>query len=283
MIRASERIWALVSGYAAADRAQRLLAVFQTYTDDSGRGDPKAFLLAGLVSTAPRWAEFSDEWQDALVGLQYFKMQEAASLHGQFSGYEKKERDLLVIRLFKIIAKHIVYGVREIVDVRAWHTIALGKYDKSTNSPYLFSAHGIITTVMQEQYIRGLAGTVDFIFDYQSPREFKYVRQGWELAKSETIPEPMPRYYRRRMGQPPICLDDKITMPLQAADLLAWCRLRQRGLCRNVGALNVDRRVNPHPPRSGRRILRNPWLLGNFCRPRQTGRRRPDRGWRAPP
>src|SRR5205085_4014763 len=140
MIRASERIWALVSGYAAADRAQRLLAIFQAYTDDSGRGDPAIFLLAGFVSTVPRWAAFSDEWQSALGRLRYFKAKEAAAFRGQFSGVSEQDRDSLIARLCRIILKHAIYGFRGLVDIQAWHNVALGKYDKAADAPYTFVA-----------------------------------------------------------------------------------------------------------------------------------------------
>lgn len=229
MIRPSERIWALVSGYAAPVRAARLLALFQTYTDDSGRGDPAVFCLAGFVSTAPQWAAFSDEWFDTLGHIKYFKGTEAAALQKQFHGMSEDARDLLVSRLCKVINKHILYGVRGVVDARAWSRIAFAKYDKSANLPYAFVANDIMCTVMNEQYRRGLPGQVDFIFDTQSPKEFEYVLEGWRAAKSGRVPrlsEAMPKFHRRRMGQPPYPLDDKITAPLQAADLLAWTTYR---------------------------------------------------------
>jgi hypothetical protein len=225
----SERIHALVSGYAAADRASRLLAVFQTYTDDSGRGDRNVFLLAGFVSTVPRWADFSDEWKSALGRLQYFKAKEAAALRGQFSRVSPCDRDRLVVQLCKIIIKHIIYGVRGYIDVRAWEKIALGKYDKALDFPYTFLVNDIICTVMDEQYRRGLRGQVDFVFDTQSRREFQNVLEGWNIAKRYHMLRPnelMPAHHRRRMGQPPYMLDDKITMPLQATDLLAWTSYR---------------------------------------------------------
>jgi GAF domain-containing protein len=83
-----------------------------------------------------------------------------------------------------------------------------------------------------------------------------------------------------------------MAMREEAGKLIAACcdrEQRDRTGALRIGAHNpgrhssAPRRVNPHAPRSGRRIRRNPWLRGNFCRPRQTGRRRPDRGWRAPP
>jgi hypothetical protein len=205
------------------------LAIFQTYTDDSGRGDRNVFILAGFVSTIPRWADFSDEWKSALGRLKYFKAKEAVALRGQFSRVSPCDHDRLVARLCRIIAKHIIYGVRGYVNVRAWEKVALGKYDRALDFPYPFLVNDIICTVMDEQYRRGLPGQVDFIFDAQSRREFQGILEGWNIAQRYHMLRPgetLPAHHRRRMGQPPYMLDDKVTMPLQAADLLAWTSFR---------------------------------------------------------
>ncbi len=65
--RPSERILALVWGFAGEKRRRRLLGMFQAYIDDSGRGQTP-FVLAGYIAPAEKWAEFSDKWQALLDG-----------------------------------------------------------------------------------------------------------------------------------------------------------------------------------------------------------------------
>ena len=84
--KAAERIWSLVSRLPSAKRRRRVLLMLQAYIDDSAKGDPNLFVLAGYISTTKRWAAFSDEWQRLLDHesnyyrkLEYFKMSEMTS------------------------------------------------------------------------------------------------------------------------------------------------------------------------------------------------------------
>jgi hypothetical protein len=61
--------------------------MLQVCLDESGKGDPDVFVIAGYVSTTELWAKFSDEWQELLDHdskyyrkLEYFKMAEMSSV-----------------------------------------------------------------------------------------------------------------------------------------------------------------------------------------------------------
>jgi len=66
--------------------------VLQAAIDDSGEMDEwkdPMFVLAGFIADSTDWAEFSDEWEKALLEfptIEYFKMVEASGLRGQFAG-----------------------------------------------------------------------------------------------------------------------------------------------------------------------------------------------------
>src|SRR4030095_7034583 len=64
---ASSGIWSLVSGFPGQKRGNRLLAMFQAYLDESTSNPVHegVFVMAGWISTAEKWAVFSDEWQEA--------------------------------------------------------------------------------------------------------------------------------------------------------------------------------------------------------------------------
>jgi hypothetical protein len=74
--------------------------VLQTYVDDSEApaledGRP-VLVLAGYIGRAEKWAELVDQWTEELghdPPLRRFKMKEAASLHGEFCGFSREQRD----------------------------------------------------------------------------------------------------------------------------------------------------------------------------------------------
>lgn len=70
----------LVSGLPSQDRS-RCFAVLQFWLDDSGKGQPPVFVLAGYVARVEQWNAFADEWQIFLnqnPRLEYIKGYEAA-------------------------------------------------------------------------------------------------------------------------------------------------------------------------------------------------------------
>ena len=63
---AARPIWQLAFGYASARRRRHPLWMLEAYFDESsGQNAPDAhkpvFVLAGFLSTADRWAKFSEE------------------------------------------------------------------------------------------------------------------------------------------------------------------------------------------------------------------------------
>src|SRR4051812_26441335 len=87
-------VWALVCGLPAGDRERRQIYMLRAFIDDSrGHSLPKVFVLAGYISTAERWASFSDEWRRALdmsPRIAYFKYWEAIKRRKQFYGWSEK-------------------------------------------------------------------------------------------------------------------------------------------------------------------------------------------------
>jgi hypothetical protein len=63
----------------------------------------------------------------------------------------------------------------------------------------------------------GLSGPVDFYFDDMHHTTYMEIYRMWHLRKKH-----LPAWYRRRLGQLHPPMDDKSTLPLQAADLFSW-------------------------------------------------------------
>jgi hypothetical protein len=215
---ASERIWALVSGFPGEKRRGRWLLMFQAYIDDSNKGDKKLFVLAGYLATVERWAAFSDEWQRLLDmksphyrRLEYFKMQEMQSQADRERCswfYRVIENHAQVALSFVVNPKVLLSAVREY----DWpQQVPLHRYE----NPYNYAYTSLVGGIVRSQKKFGINTPIDFIFD--DTAEKARAIHGWERVKSGA-----PAKLRRLVGDPPSFKDDKQVLPLQAADLYAW-------------------------------------------------------------
>jgi hypothetical protein len=79
---AQDRVWAQMSGLAPSRAGKRLFVVLQAFIDDSYTSDG-VYVLAGYISSAEAWANFSKHWEEMLPfgtlnkhGRYHFKMSE---------------------------------------------------------------------------------------------------------------------------------------------------------------------------------------------------------------
>lgn len=235
---ASESVWALVSGLPSGARENRLLMHLQAFIDDSG-SEPQspAFVLAGYITSTARWSRFADEWRDTLnepPGAAYFKASEAMSLRGEFSlrkGWTDAKRDERVIDLARIIRNHALVSLSATLRHHDWEgTIkklpTFGPRTIVNEHPYVFLWWIMLRELWLHPTKRGLGKyPCDFIFDEQLGFEEAAVR-AWRSMKT-IIDEPgLPKEMQQWIGSSPVFKDDKIHLPLQAADLFAWSNRR---------------------------------------------------------
>jgi hypothetical protein len=199
--------------------------IWRAYIDDSGRGDHSPVLvLGGWIAPISTWSEFVPHWDVMLEmppRLEYFKMNEAARLGGQFEFWSEERRDERVSIAYKTIEERIPYQVSVVLELEAYHRIYTTEWfeDRVTN-PYYFAFYAIIDGVAREQSKYGLNNPVDFVFDDQAMEKDKIVR-AWGALKEHSR-------NRDLIGSVPAFLDDKKFKPLQAADLMAReSRLRE--------------------------------------------------------
>ena len=214
-----QRVLALVSGFPAACWQDRTLVILQACVDDSSSAELSIFVLAGFVSTYPRWVEFTKEWEVALKkppSLEYFKMKEAAACRGQFEGWSFADRDKRVAEFAAIIKKHVVGGFACVMPIEDYKGVFAGKISKVMDNPYFLTFYGVIQTLMAMQHLVGDDRTVDFVFDEQG-KQVGQALSAWKYFKQFATPEA-----GVFIGNPPISRDDKTFLPLQAADILAW-------------------------------------------------------------
>ncbi len=190
----------------------RVVMTIRIYLDES-EGDT-AYVASGWACRAQRWDGISEAWQmvlDTSPKISYFKMNEAMGFKGPFLGWDDTARDEKVIALARTIPHedgffgHGCYVARS--DFEAIKDQLRERYQR----PYFFCvAAAIILAVAGEYQIVGAdAEKIDFVLDRS--KDSSRMRN---LFYSDI----KPRF--PRLGE---CtdLDDKETLPLQAADLNA--------------------------------------------------------------
>lgn len=215
-------LWQLLpglSGLARPERRRRLILVLETYSDDSGSGDPPVYLLAGFVARAEQWGELSERWVEALRGppkLDYFKMKEAAALEYQFKGWRERDRDHRLEKLVGIIKDHVLVAVSVAVYHRDYSEVISDKLSKETDAPYWLIYHAIMELVYRWEIASHIREKVNFIFDEQF-KQSDMVQASWSTYYDQSPPE-----FKELFGERPVHKSDIDTWPLQAADMLAW-------------------------------------------------------------
>jgi hypothetical protein len=217
-------IWDLVCCFGDLELRSRLLGMFKTYVDDSGRGDPFIFVDAGFLSTAPKWATFSVEWEAELrrhPAIPVFKATEAAHCTGAFTNFTIEQRDARVERLIAIINNYTELAVMALLNTKVYRETFKEKISITMDVPQFHVHISIIRRTIGWHYDTGRMGKIDFYFDEMSDTELFEVRAVWQRMKMRGH-----SWQRRRLGLKPETRDDKTVLPLQAADLLAWSYYR---------------------------------------------------------
>jgi hypothetical protein len=217
-----------LSGLPEAARKRRVIVAYnyQVFADDSGgKGHDRHFVIAGLASTAQKWALFSDEWRACLDQPPYmagkpFKMSQAAGCNGAFYRFTEDQRDARLLELVRIINRYVEVITHSIIDLDA-HEKTWAKWNVKPNSEvYFHPFHNTINAMAFSLWDAGLRERFEAIFDEQvifGPRAkhwYPFVRTLMEHREPEV---------HRIMPVDPIFRTDDEFMPIQAADLFAWC------------------------------------------------------------
>lgn len=219
---AGDVIRGLVCGYGATARAKKLMVMLHAFVDDSASdsGDRRLF-LAGYVNTAEKWEVFSNAWERELKqapAIRYFKMSEAASLGGQFSGWNEVARNNKVLALARIIRQSNPWFVYCSVSRVEYAAILAPAAPYPLKTPYFDCFWGIVHTAARyrAEFMPADSPPIDFIFDEQGGTGRDAVLW-YDWLKQDQTPA-----IKASLGSTPIFRDDKDVVGLQAADMLAW-------------------------------------------------------------
>lgn len=210
--------------------------MLQAYIDDSG-SDLKgpAYVLTGYASDIQSWFDFTDEWQAMLAqhpGIEYFKMREAESLKGQFEGWSREQATAKIHALIPIINRYAghriecVFWQEHYDSAMNWYLPEIKKQlspmdfnrvKKAFSNPYFLAFSLVMTDFAKRLAHDNSDDIVDFIFDSQGAIGKRAVE--WWRESHEILPN---MHYEKHLPNEPVHRDEKIFLPLQAADLLAW-------------------------------------------------------------
>lgn len=196
----------------------------QAYVDDSGgKGQSRHFVLAGLVSDSDRWALFSAEWQACLSqspAIGVFKMREAVSCTGAFHRFTAEERDNRLRSLAQIINRHVAFAIWTMIDLDA-HAQTWAKLPKPKSEVYFWPFHTMILGICFELWEEcSWRERFELIFDEQLI--FGERARRWYPLVKEIMRLKHPEEFQLLPDQPVFRKDDEF-LPIQAADLWAWC------------------------------------------------------------
>jgi len=196
------------------------MTVLASYFDDSGsEGLGPVFVLSGYVAPLDKWRQFSREWSAALSekpAIAYLKMRHANSLRGEFWGWPADARNAKLDRLSEVIINNVSLGVTSAVFWEDWLKVT-AEFPDIPLVPYDFLYHGtmaVTTHFVMKNFPK--RSKIDFIFDEQ---EGAGVRAASSFALAKRWMEP--RELEVLAGCPTQG-DEKVLLPLQAADLIAW-------------------------------------------------------------
>jgi hypothetical protein len=218
-VSGGSEVLALVSGLPAPERNEQLLLMFQIYVDESISTQPPIYVLAGHISTAEKWARFSDEWKqrlDMTPRLEYFKMSEAmGSPSGQFAGFSDESVNEKLRMLDSLIQEYATGSIACTLNQEEYAQIfGSPRVPKEMRSPYYFLAFEMMRGLAKFQSHFAIDKPIDFIFDEQVGQAEKIV-SAWNDFKAQSP-------FGANLGSATIFRDEKRFLPLQAADMLAW-------------------------------------------------------------
>jgi hypothetical protein len=216
--------FSFLSGLPEAQRRRRYLMPIQAFVDESGgKGQGRNFVMAALAGHSEAWANFTDEWRECLAqspGIRSFKMREAVSGRGQFHGWPAQERNALLLKLARIINQYARIAIFSVADLEAHAKTWEKTNEKPRNELYFWPFHNIIMAAGFSLWDAGLRERFEVIFDENvifGPRA-----RAWYPVVRAVCKHKEPDVYTIIPVDPIFRTDDEL-LPLQAADLVAWC------------------------------------------------------------
>ena len=215
-------IWSIVSGLPDGKARERRLCMLQVYFDDSGKVDQSPVqVLAGYLASAESWANFSVVWQSILddYKIEYFRMSQAWRMARMYRHLSSIQRDEMIIRLIRCIHDHVerAFAVSVPFDAHA-HWMGSNEFpDNQSLRAYTGAFWFAMCSVYKYGYDQRFDQPIEVIFDEQGGESMPKI-----LASVDQFREVSAVHFPNYRIPFPQFKEDKDTLPLQAADLVAW-------------------------------------------------------------
>lgn len=199
--------------------------MIQAVIDESGvKGTDPVLVLAGFISTAEKWADFSTAWNRELHAeppIKYLKMYEVSRGCGEFAGWPQERIDAKLRSFVEVIIQHANRAIHVSIDLEAHARLYTGRPGKDA---YFMGFYAILSGICYEVLDHfSEERQIEVIFDenrifgprvalwYPAMREYLATKGDQD---QQALAEVLPPY--------PSFKNDHAFAPLQAADILAW-------------------------------------------------------------
>jgi hypothetical protein len=194
------------------------------YFDDSGTHDTSdVVLLAGVFGNQFQWQYFSELWATKLADpspgkqpLTRFHMTECQTSRGEFAGWKRHETDFLVHELEQIIIRCGIWSHATAISRKAWDELIAGEFRDYVGDAEGFCIRDVYIRTLDWCRTKAAGSELAFVFDDRPNREKENERIFRLFESFQTAYKGTPKLTSLTFH------GSRETLPLQAADLIAW-------------------------------------------------------------
>lgn len=195
--------------------------MLQVFLDDSGKdGKSPAFVLAGYIAHVHDWDSFANDWQTLLAkerSIKYIKGYEAFRLKKQFDKWSELDRDRRMLEFIALIKSYSGKGIAFTIERQCFTKILDGVPKKPFDSPSMFAYLLALTSILPIVADLFDSQQIDLILDHN------VVKRPQAKSAYKQLGMVAPELFQLLARKEPRFEDDMNVLPLQAADILAFC------------------------------------------------------------
>lgn len=209
--------------------------MLRAYIDDSGKPDQSpVMVLAGYLSSAERWACFTNEWTSILDAhsLDALHMTDLwRKSYPEHAHLSPLARDQLLSKLVQCIRSNVMRGFVNVMPFSGFERYLKVRESGPLSRPYFWMFFSMLSRVYELSYRYNADEKTEMLFDVQGGESEARIMEA--LGELRNIAAPR---YGEHFILSPSFRDDKDLPPLQAADMLAWTvrRVCQNGVSANI-------------------------------------------------
>jgi hypothetical protein len=190
--------------------------------------------MAGYLNRAENWTLFSNAWNEELKSkpsIKYLKMAEAWNRRDEFAGWSESERNEKLRGLARVIHHFKPRSFDISVSRDRYYRLVSPISPRGLGNPHFICCFGVISMVSRFLVSEKVNIPTEFFFDEQAGVSDDLSVLFDEMKMS------IPRKARSLIRGNPSFANDKMLVPLQAADMLAWHLRREHEEFGQIGNL----------------------------------------------